>query len=217
MLDVAKALIERKSVRAFTGNTVDKSLIIQILEHAKHAPSGTNTQPWKVGVVSGETKHKLDSAFNNEPKSMDYTYYPKEFTLDLKRRRIACGLQMYQTLGIERGDIERRRQQWELNYSAFGAPVALYVFLPKIIEKGSFLDCGMFVQSIALMATHLGLATCIQAALAEYPDIIRKHLQLSDDLQLVCGIALGYEDSSALVNSYKTPREDLANFVQFFA
>lgn len=220
MLTTSQALLKRKSVRAFLDKLVDRELVEQILEHAKYAPSGTNTQPWQVVVVSGNTKQKLDNALiqafrDGKAKSMDYKYYPEELTLDMKKRRLACGLQMFRTLEIKREDTEKRLAQWELNYSAFGAPIAIYVFMPKIVEKGSFLDCGMFIQSIVLMATSLGLSTCIQAALAEHADIVRDNLSMSDDMLLVCGIALGYEYTSALVNSYKTPREELANFVKF--
>ena len=222
MLNVSESLVARKSVRAFLDKSVDADLIKQILGSARHAPSGTNTQPWQVAVVSGMTKQQLDekliAAFrSNIPKELDYKYYPESVTLEMKRRLLECGLQMYQTLAIERGDTGKRLLQWEKNYSAFGAPVVMYIFMPKIIEKGSFLDCGMFIQSISLMATSLGLATCVQAALAEYPNIVREQLQYTNDMLLVCGIALGYEDKAAVVNNYRTPREELDKFVRFFA
>ena len=220
-MDVAQSLKERKSVRAFLNKSVDKKLIVQILDHAKCAPSGTNTQPWQVAVVSGKTKQdldkKLENAFwNGTPKSMDYNYYPTEFTPEFKRRRIECGLLMYQTLGITREDKEARLKQWALNYSAFGAPVVLYCFADKCIEKGSYMDCGMFIQSIMLMATSLGLATCPEAALAEYSTIVKETLGYPLDSILLCGIALGYEDKQAIINSYRTPREPVENFTKFF-
>lgn len=221
-MDVSKALVERKSVRAFLDKPVSNDTIQQILNYARQAPSGTNTQPWQVAVVAGQTKQELDhellAAFNSGvERSMDYKYYPSEFTLAMKHRRLACGLQMYKTLGIERGDTSGRLAQWGLNYSAFGAPVELFIFAPSIIEKGSFMDCGMFIQSILLMATELGLATCAQAALAEYATLIKQKLGYDDSVSLLCGIALGYEDKSALINSYRTPREEVANFTKFFS
>lgn len=220
-MDVSKALVERKSVRAFLTKPVANETIQQILHYARQAPSGTNTQPWQVAVVSGQTKKELDAellaAFKDGvERSMDYKYYPSEFTLEMKHRRLACGLQMYKTLGIERGDGARRLEQWGLNYSAFGAPVELLIFAPNIIEKGSFMDCGMFIQSILLMATELGLGTCAQAALAEYATIVKRKLGYSDNLSLLCGIAIGYEDKDALINSYRTPREEVVNFTKFF-
>lgn len=220
-MNVSQALAERKSVRAFLDKPVPYADLEKILSFARYAPSGTNTQPWQVAIVSGNTKKELDNellnAFrNNTPRNMDYKYYPDEFTLQMKHRRLACGLQMYKTLGIERGDTEKRLEQWSLNYSAFGAPAIFYIFAPKLIEKGSFMDCGMFIQSIMLMATELGLSTCAQAALAEYPSIVKNKLNYSDELSLLCGIAIGYEDKGALINSYKTPREEVSSFSKFF-
>lgn len=219
-MDVSKALSERKSVRAYLDKDVEVDKIEQILNFAKNAPSGTNTQPWEVAVVSGKSKKELDDSLvdafrSGTTKDLDYKYYPDTISSALNARRVACGLQMYSTLGIERQDKDKRLKQWELNYSAFGAPVVLYIFLPNSIEKGSFLDCGMFIQSIMLMAVELGLSTCPQAALAEYPKLVREKLGVNDDMILVCGIALGYEDKSALVNSYRTPREEISVFTKF--
>ena len=220
-MNVDIALAKRKSVRAFLDKTVDDKLIHEILNYARCAPSGTNTQPWEVAVVKGNTKalldEKLSNAFrNNIPQHPDYNYYPKEFNADFKRRRIECGIALYSTLGITREDKELRVTQWAKNYIAFGAPVVLYVFTDKLVDKGSFMDCGMFIQSVMLMAEHLGLATCPQAALAEYPDIVKQQLNYPADKILLCGIAIGYEDTSAIVNNYRTSREEVATFTRFF-
>jgi nitroreductase len=221
-MQVSQALSQRKSVRAFLDMPVKHELIEQILNYARYAPSGTNTQPWQVVVVSGATKAQLDQklldAFQTkQPKALDYNYYPTgEFPASLQARRLACGLQMYSTLGISREDKQRRLEQWALNYSAFGAPTALYFFIDRSLEKGSYMDAGMFIQSVMLMAVELGLATCAQAALAEYPQIVKHQLGYSDDLILLCGMAIGYEDKNALVNSYRTPRAELSEFTNFF-
>lgn len=218
---VQDALSARKSVRAFLSRELDKGLVIKILEYARCAPSGTNIQPWEVVVVSGQTKRELDHqllmAFKNKMhKEPDYDYYPHEFTSAMKKRRLACGLQMYSTLGIGRGEPEKRLEQWEQNYLAFGAPTVLYIFTSDKAAKGTFMDCGMFVQSILLMATQLGIGSCAQAALAEYPQIVRQVLNYPEHKILLCGIALGYEDKDALINSYRTPRDEVMNFTQFF-
>ena len=220
-MDVKEALLTRKSVRAFLKTPVSIEQINQILDSAKYAPSGTNTQPWQCAIVTGATKAALDDkitqAFrNNVSRNPDYNYYPLEFNSDFKRRRIECGMALYQTLGIDKTDKQGRLEQWEKNYHAFGAPVVLYIFADKLIDKGSFLDCGMFIQSVMLMATSLGLASCAQAALAEYPDIVRTELGYSTDHILLCGIAIGYEDKTAIVNSYRTSREALSYFTKVF-
>lgn len=223
MMDVATALLERKSVRAFLDKEVSKKDIETILAHASHAPSGTNTQPWDVAVVSGKSKTELDRLLIKQfrdgvPKQMDYNYYPVgTIPPKLNARRVACGMQMFTALDIKREDKEKRMTQWEKNYSAFGAPVALYFFADPTLEKGSFMDYGMFLQSIMLMATALGLATCPQAALAEQPQIVKSFLGYPNDVVLVCGIALGYEDTSDPVNSYRTPRESVDSFTKYFS
>ena len=220
-MNVSDALLARKSVRAYLNKPVKRELIETLLNNAAHAPSGTNTQPWQVAVVSGESKiqlqNKLEKAFREKQASNpDYQYYPLEWQPPYKERRRACGLQMYTTLDIQREDKEKQLNQWAANYRAFDAPVMLFFFLEPVMEKGSLLDYGMFLQSFMLAATEQGLATCPQAALAEYPDIVKQALNYDQNKILLCGMALGYEDTEALVNSYRTPREDCDNFSHFF-
>jgi len=218
-MNVSDALIARKSTRAFLPQQVDKAIIDRILSAARHAPSGTNTQPWQVAVVTGETKQQLcqelETAFRNHvERQMDYHYYPEEWVDPYKSRRKACGLQMYSTLHITREDKQRQLDQWAANYRAFDAPVMLLFFMDGIMETGSFLDYGLFLQSVMLMAVEEGLATCPQAALGEFPAIVKTSLGYPDDS--VCGMALGYEDKDALVNSYRTPREEVESFTRYF-
>ncbi|MDH5394580.1 MAG: nitroreductase [Gammaproteobacteria bacterium] len=220
-MNVSKALSERKSVRAFLNKAVERELIETILNNASHAPSGTNTQPWQVAVVSGQNKidlqQKLEAEFRSGNKGkMDYQYYPLEWDSPYKDRRRACGLQMYTTLDIQREDKQKQLDQWAKNYRAFDAPVMLFFFIDPVMEKGSYLDYGMFLQSVMLAAVEQGLATCPQAALAEYPEIVKQQLGYAEDSVLICGMALGYEDKDALVNSYRTPREPAASFTRFF-
>jgi len=220
-MNVRDALAARKSVRAFLDKPVEKHLIVSILDAARHAPSGTNTQPWQVAVVSGESKlqlqAKLEQAFKDgEAERMDYLYYPTEWIEPYKSRRRACGLQLYSALEITREDRERQQAQWQANYRAFDAPVMLFFFLDAKMQTGSFVDYGMFLQSIMITAIELGLSTCPQAALGQYPAIVKKALGYAEDSRLICGMALGYEDKNAAVNSYRTPREPIEQFTQFF-
>jgi len=220
-MNVSEALNTRKSTRAFLPKPVDKAIIDRILSAARHAPSGTNTQPWQVAVVTGDTKQQLcqelETAFHNQvDRKMDYHYYPEEWVDPYKSRRKACGLQMYSTLKITREDKQRQLDQWAANYRAFDAPVMLLFFMDGIMQTGSFLDYGLFLQSVMLMAVEEGLATCPQAALGEYPAIVKAKLGYPDDSILMCGMALGYEDKEALVNSYRTPREEVETFTRYF-
>jgi nitroreductase len=220
-MQLSDTLRQRKSTRAFLDQEVEQKKIERILEMASHAPSGVNTQPWQVAVVTGKTKQSLDAkleeAFRSGEKArMDYQYYPLEWKEPYKSRRKSCGLQMYSALNIKREDKQKQLDQWARNYRAFDAPVVLLFFVDKIAEKGSFLDYGMFLQSVMLSAVDQGLACCPQAAMAEYPDLVRQTLGYNDDYLLLCGIALGYEDTEADVNSYRTPRENFSEFTRFY-
>ncbi len=220
-MQFSETILKRKSTRAFLKKTVEPEKLQTILDLARHAPSGVNTQPWQVAVVSGSTKiqldEKLEQAFRSGAKSqMDYQYYPKQWNEPFKSRRKACGLKMYSTLKITRDDKQRQQDQWAANYRAFDAPVVLFFFVDNCAEQGSFMDYGMFLQSVMLAAVDQGLATCPQAALTEYPSIVKEVLNQDEQSLLICGMALGYEDCDALVNSYRTEREDYSAFTQFF-
>lgn len=220
-MNVIEAIQQRKSVRAFLNKEVKKSTINTILTAASHAPSGANIQPWQVAVVTGETKLKLqaqiESCFREGDKGKaDYHYYPEKWIEPYKSRRVACGLQMYSTLKIERKEKQRQLDLWAANYRAFDAPVMLLFFMDASMQTGSFMDYGMFLQSIMLTAVEQGLATCPQASLADYPEIIKTTLDYPQDTILLCGMSLGYEDKKALVNTYRTPREDVSAFTRHF-
>ena len=220
-MDLKTTLMERKSTRAFLDKEVPMDTINEIIEQSKTAPSGVNTQPWQVAVIQGESKNnlcnKFEKAFRGGVKgSMDYKYYPVEWLDEYKQRRKECGLMLYSTLNISREDKDRQLDQWALKYQAFNAPVILLFFIDRSMEKGSFMDYGMFIQSIMLSAVEKGLATCPQAALGEYLDIVRQEFLEYKDKMVLCGLALGYDDKGQIVNSYRTPREDLSRFVRYY-
>jgi len=220
-MNVIDALEQRKSTRAFLNKEVEQQKIDIILDAARHAPSGTNTQPWQVAVVAGDAKtrlqEKIEKAFRSGDKGKaDYTYYPDEWAQPYVRRRMECGLLMYKTLGITRKDKDRQVDQWAANYRAFDAPVLFLFFLDNVMQTGSYIDYGMFLQSVMLAAVDQGLATCPQASIADYPGIIKAELGYPEDTTLLCGMALGYEDKEALVNSYRTSREDAGTFTRYF-
>ena len=220
-MNVIDALRQRKSTRAFLPTAVERDKIVAILDAARHAPSGSNAQPWQVAVVEGRTKEALTRAMVEEfrlhgPGDMDYHYYPLEWHEPYKRRRVVCGSQLYAALAIERHDKERRLEQWVANYRGFDAPVILFFFIDKALQKGSYLDFGMFLQSLMLAAVEEGLATCAQAALGQYQLLVKKALGYGPETILLCGMALGYEDTAAPVNNYRTEREEVATFTRFF-
>lgn len=216
-MEVLDAMRRRASTRAYLDKPVDRATLEAILDAARWAPSGVNTQPWQVAVVVGETKRRLSAALLAErnaghPENPDYAYYPQQWVEPYKARRMACGFALYQALKIERHDPDARLKAWNNNYSLFGAPAGLLFFLDRALAQGSWVDIGMFIENAMLAALSFGLATCPQAALAEYPDVVRKLLNVPDSRALVCGMALGYPDMAAPVNNYRTAREPVASF-----
>lgn len=219
-MDVVAAITGRFSARAFLDKPVDLNLIKQILDIAKQAPSGVNTQPWSVVVVQGKYINALGDAIihareSNIPENPDYHYYPIEWVEPYKSRRKACGLALYSALHIDIGEKDKRKIAWYRNYRFFGAPVGLLFFLDRNLEKGSWIDMGLFIQNVMLTARHFGLETCPQASMAEYPDIVRKIVDVPHEKALVCGMAVGYGDDKAAINNYRTTREPVDSFTKF--
>lgn len=220
-MNVIEAISGRFSHRAFLEKPVPESLIKEILSVARFAPSGVNTQPWHVAVVG--PKHRrlitdaiLDAKARDVPQNPDYDYYPKEWHEPYKSRRKACGLAMYGALNIQKEDMEKRKAQWYKNYHFFDAPAGFIFYIESKLCKGSWMDMGMFLENIMIAARHFGLETCPQAALAEYPDIIRDILNITKDYDIVCGMALGYPDLNHPINQYRTDREPLENFTKWY-
>lgn len=220
-MEVTEAIRNRKSTRAFLPKPVDKKLIKDILECARWAPSGVNSQPWQVAVVFEETKNKLAHALakcraNGESSRQDYDYYPTKIEEPYLSRKKACGKALYTALNIQKDDIKKRKEQWMKNYYSFDAPVVLYFFIDEILETGSWVDCGMFIQNVMLAARGFGLETCAQAALAEYPDIVRNILKINDTKKLICGMALGHANYKDTSYQYRTEREPVETFTSWF-
>ena len=220
-MEVTEAIRNRKSTRAFLPKPVDKKLIKDILECARWAPSGVNSQPWQVAVVFEETKNKLANALakcraNGESARQDYDYYPTKIEEPYLSRKKACGNALYTALNIQKDDIKKRKEQWMKNYYSFDAPVVLYFFIDEILETGSWVDCGMFIQNVMLAARGFGLETCAQAALAEYPDVVRNILNINDTKKLICGMALGHANYQDTSYQYRTEREPVETFTSWF-
>ena len=220
-MNTLEVMQQRASCRAFLDQPVDKDKIRKILDAARWAPSGVNTQPWQVVVVQGQIKDAITRALIEAreaglPATADYPYYPEQWIEPYKGRRKASGLALYSALGIGRDDHEAQKQAWYNNYRFFGAPVGLFFFIDKAMNQGSWMDLGMFIQNVMLAATELGLATCPQASFADYPTQIRQVLNLTDDHLLACGMSLGYADAAHPANSYRTEREPVDAFCQWY-
>jgi len=219
-LDVFDAIKNRHSCRAFIDKPVNKEIVYSILDIARFAPSGVNTQPWKIVVLTGSLKLQISKAIiaareAGIPEDPDYHYYPTSWREPYKSRRKACGLALYSAINIQIDEKEKRKEAWYRNYHFFGAPIGLLFFLDSDLEKGSWVDMGMFIQNVMLAAHGFNLETCPQAALAEYPNIVRNLLKISNDKSLLCGMALGYPDNNHPINQYRTVREPVESFTQF--
>lgn len=223
-MDILTAIKERRSVRAFLNTPVPDHILNDILDTARWAPSGVNHQPWKVAILRSiipseqharqQIRDRIITARNNKiSENPDYHYYPQTWIEPYKTRRQACGQALYSAVHIDRNDTEKRKEQWYKNYDFFHAPVGLIFYLDAYLEKGSWMDMGMFIQNIMLAAKHYDLDTCAQASLAEYPDIIREILAISNQYHIVCGMSLGYADWSDPVNQYRTTRETIKSFI----
>jgi nitroreductase len=218
---VDEAITSRRSVRAFLPDPVDESTIRAILEIAARAPSGTNMQPWKVYVTSGETKRRIAEAILNSgiraEKAVwdEYKYYPDQFFEPYLSRRRKVGFDLYGVLGIGRRDVERMREQHDRNFVFFDAPVGMIFTIDRRLNKGSWIDYGMFLENIMIAARARGLHTCPQAAFAPYHRQIRPVLGIPDEEAVVCGMALGYEDSSRPENTLRTERAPVEEWTSF--
>jgi nitroreductase len=224
---VDAALQSRFSARAYLDKPVERSVLEALLDVAKSAASGTNTQPWKVYVLQGATKDSLVAAACAEHDAVRadpsraqahqeaYDYYPTQWVSPYIDRRRACGFGLYGVLGIGKGDKDKMHAQHQQNYRFFDAPVGLMFTIDKVMGRGSLLDYGMFLQNVMVAARARGLHTCPQAAWNGFSDIVLPHIGAGDNEMLVCGMSLGYADEDALVNTFATEREFVESFTKW--
>jgi nitroreductase len=218
MLSIKDAIVGRRSVRAYLDKPVPRSVLENVLRVAARAPSGTNVQPWHVYVLEGSRKQALSTELlrlhaASVPAEREYNYYPETWREPYLARRRACGFGLYRTLGIGKGDTARMHAQHAQNWTFFGAPVGLMFSVDTDMEKGSWLDCGMFIQSVMLAARGEGLATCPQAAFAYQAPTVKRIVGIPGHQTLICGMAIGYEDTEAVINGFVTEREPVEKFV----
>jgi len=219
--DVFEAARTRRSIRAYKPDPVPPDTLREIVAAGRHAPSGSNIQPWRVHVLTGESLKRLGNAIQHafltdEPgHHRDYDYYTDPIEEPYLARRRQCGWGLYSTLGIARGEHEKSRTYRARNYNFFGAPAGLVFTIGRKLERGSWLDYGMFIQTLMLAARARGLHTCAEASIASFPDIVRRELEISCDNTVICGMAMGYADPGDIVNTFQPPRIELEDFAVF--
>lgn len=220
---VDAAIVSRKSIRAFLPTPVPRETIADILRVASRAPSGTNTQPWNVYVLTGEAKaaltRKILAAYDDPEEAAthkeEYAYYPTEWRSPFIDRRRKIGWDLYGLLKIGKTDKARMHDQHGRNYAFFDAPVGLMFTIDRVMQQGSWLDYGMFLQNIMIAARARGLDTCPQAAFTQFHRIIMEHIGAPPNEMLVCGMSLGTADAGAVENTLVTEREPVERFAKF--
>jgi len=217
---ITYGIISRRSIRGFLSTPIDPVTINEILEAASRAPSGSNTQPWQVHVLTGPALTRLTQALEaafltGEPAAPEYFYYPRTWRDPYLARRREVGWALYSLAGIPRGDHEKARLQHARNYTFFGAPAGLVFTIDNDLETGSWLDYGMFLEAIMIAARGFGFDTCPQAAIANYPAILRSLLPIPETQTILCGVALGIADPAEPTNALDTRREPVAAFTFF--
>jgi nitroreductase len=217
------AITSRRSIRAFLPTPVARDDIEAILAVAARAPSGSNTQPWKVHVLTGAAREKLSAEIlraHDDQASIashveEYAYYPRKWVSPYIDRRRKVGWDLYRLLGLTRENKQGMHDQHGRNYRFFDAPVGMIFTIDRVLDQGSWLDYGMFLQNIMIAARGRGLDTCPQAAFTPYHRIIGEALGLASGEMVVCGMSLGYAANDSIENTLVTEREPVSRFARF--
>ena len=214
------AIVSRRSIRAFLPTPVSPEEIHAILDVARYAASGMNTQPWRVHVLTGAAKERLTAVIAAVDNDDDvtatlvepYHYYPLEWLPPYVDRRRKVGWDLYGLLGIAKGDKARMHAQHGRNYRFFDAPVGLIFTVNRVLQAGSLMDYGMFLQSLMVAARARGLDTCPQVAFTKFHQVIHAELGIPDTEMVVCGMSLGHADPACIENTLLTERESVDSF-----
>ena len=219
-MDVKAAVLARRSIRAFDPEPVPREVLEEIMENALWAPSWGNTQPWKLTLIGGETLEKIKEEYvhmfgKGIPSNPDFPI-PSEFNAVQKARYQGLGKGLFLALGIAREDKEKRNAYYEEMMRCLGAPHVIYLHLDRGFDPYALMDCGIILQTIALLAVEQGLGTCILAQAIRYPGVVRKHSGIPDDQMLVMGMAIGRPIMDHPVNIFRSERgkpEEFLNYV----
>ena len=219
---VSEAINSRRSMRAFKPDPVSKADLEWIVTNANRAASNGNLQPWKLYVTMGNARKRLSAAIHkamdggdNGPGS-EYDVYPKHFAPVYDHRRKLVGKQLYTLLGVPKGDAAGMLKQFKKNYDFFDAPIGLILCIDRGMGNGQWIDCGIFLDQLMLLAREKGLHTCPQAAFSRYQHVVRRELNIPDDQVVICGLALGHADPDAIPNNLITERAPIGDFTTWF-
>lgn len=215
---VSEAVNSRRSMRVFKADPVAKTDLEWIITNANRSASNGNLQPWKLYVTTGAARQRLSAAIlkaideNDNGPGAEYNVYPQQFAPVYDARRKLVGKQLYTLLGVPKGDAAGMMTQFRKNYDFFGAPVGMILCIDKGMGNGQWIDCGIFLDQLMLLAREKGLHTCPQAAFSRYQHVVRRELKIPDDQIVICGLAVGYADPDAVPNSLITERAPIGDF-----
>ena len=220
-MNVSDAIKQRRSVRAYSDKPVAPELLQKIFLQAQDSPSNCNTQPWHVVVVSGEVRNSIEQSMVNEilsGKTATPHFVPGDQNLknDYRSRQIACAVSLYGAMGIGKEDKKERQELMLRNWQFFGAPHAAFFSMPKTMSEINAVDMGIYLQSIMLLLTENGLASCPQGALAMYTDAVHELANIPDDHAIMFGLSFGYEDTDNVINQFDVGRVELSKSVEFY-
>ena len=215
MMNVQQAMQHRHSVRAYLPNNVDAALLRQLLAQAGQAASGGNLQPWRVVALAGASLQALGQAMRHAaPNSDPVLVYPAALWEPYRSRRFENGEDLYRSIGIERDDKQGRLMQLAQNTQMIGAPVGVFVAVDRRMVHAQWVDLGAYLQSLMLLASEKGLATCAQGFWRNYSDFVSQHLALPEGYQIAFGMALGYEDTAAPINQWRSSRAQVEDWCE---
>jgi len=217
-MNVSEAVEQRISVRAFRPDPVPGAVVREILEAAHRAPSGGNLQPWRVHALAGEPLAELKTLAMQTLaaglETPEYDVYPPELWDPFRTRRFVCGEDLYATIPIPREDRAARLRQLARNVEFFGAPVGLFFSLDRKLGPPQWADVGMYMQTVMLLAVERGLDTCAQEFWARLPKTVGDFINLPEDHMLFSGMALGFRDKAAPINTLRTRRDAFEVFAE---
>jgi len=219
-MKVTDAVLERRTVRGFLDTPVPDETIREIVDLARHAPSNSNTQPWHLAVVSGDARVRLEAAINAQIEAGNAPnpeFPPGGSGLKgvYKQRQIDCAFRYYDAVGIDREDRSARLALAQKNWTFFGAPHAAFLSFPRTMHRANAIDLGIFLQTLMLLMTERGIASCPQGALASYPDPVREIASVPDENAILVGLSFGYADEAAPANAARMDRESLDTVASF--
>ena len=219
MLTVDQAILQRRSVRGFLPDEVPQQTLDEVFEIAQRAPSNCNVQPWVPHVVSGDALKRLRAALvaagqQGLPIAPDW---PADSKFDgvYRARQVDAAVQLYGAMGVERTDLVGRRAAYVRNLDFFGAPHAVFIFMPQPFDTREATDIGMYAQTLMLALTARGIASCAQGALGLYPGIVRETLGLPETQRLLFGVSFGFEDPADRANAARVGRAPAGDAVRF--